>query len=190
MKPLAVVGVLCAAVAVAAESGPAETYKVDPVHSTVLFRAKHAGASYTWGRFNDPSGSFVLDPADPTRCRFSGEIQVANIDTHNEKRDAHLKSPDFFNAKQYPTITFKSTSARKGEGNVLQVTGDLRMHGVTRSVTVPVELTGTGEFPPGTKRAGLEATFVVKMSDFEIKGLPGTVSDEIKIIIAVEGVKQ
>ncbi len=190
MKLLAAAGVLCATVAFAVQPGAAETYKVDPVHSSVLFRAKHAGASYVWGRFNDPSGTFVLDKADPTKSSFSGEIRVANVDTHNEKRDAHLKSPDFFNAKQYPTITFKSTSVAKGEGNFLEVTGHLQMHGVTRSVTVPVELTGTGEFPPGTKRAGLEATFVVKMSDFEIKGLPGAVSDEIKVIIAVEGVKQ
>lgn len=191
MKSLVSAAVVYAASVLAAQSGPsAETYKVDPVHSTVLFRAKHAGASYTWGRFNDPSGTFVLDPVDPARSSFSGEIQVANIDTHNEKRDAHLRSPDFFNAKQYPTITFKSTSIKKAEGNVLHVTGDLRMHGVTRSVSMLVELTGAGEFPPGTKRAGLEATFVVKMSDFEIKGMPGVVSDEIKIIIAVEGVKQ
>lgn len=190
MKVLIAAGVLYSTVVMAVGPGPAETYKVDPVHSTVLFRAKHVGASYVWGRFNDPSGTFVLDQADPTRSSFSGEIPVANVDTHNEKRDAHLKSPDFFNAKQYPTITFKSTSAKKGEGNVLHVTGNLQMHGVTRSVTVPVELTGTGELPPGTKRAGLEATFVVKLSDFEIKGLPGAVSDEIKIIIAVEGVKQ
>jgi polyisoprenoid-binding protein YceI len=190
MKSLAAAGVLSAALAFAAQPGPVETYKVDPVHSSVVFRAKHAGASYVWGRFNDPSGTFVLDRADPTRSSFSGEIQVANVDTHNEKRDAHLKSPDFFNAKQYPTITFKSASVKKGEGNVLQVTGNLRMHGVTRRVTAPVELTGTGELPAGTKRAGLEATFTVKLSDFEIKGLPGAVDDEIRVIVAVEGVKQ
>src|SRR4029450_565038 len=98
-----------------------------------------------------------------------------------EKRDAHLKSPDFFNAKQYPTITFKSTSVKKGEGSALQVTGDLTMHGVTKSITVPVELTGKGQFPPGTLRAGVEATMVVKMSDFGIKGMPGALSDEVKV---------
>ena len=73
--------------------------------------------------------------------------------------------------------------------NTLQVTGNLAMHGVTKPITVPVELTGKGQFPPGVQRAGVEATFVVKLSDFQIKGLPGAVSDDIKVIVALEGVK-
>ena len=174
---------------VAAQALAGDTYKVDPVHSTMVFRIKHAGASYFWGRFNDPSGSFALDGADPTQCSFNVEIQAANVDTHNEKRDAHLKSPDFFNAKEHPTITFKSTAVKKGEGDVLQVTGDLQMHGVTKSMTIPVELTGKGEFPAGTHRAGVEATFVVKMSDFKIKGMPGGLSDDIKVVVSLEGTK-
>ncbi len=190
MKHITLVAVLFASLGLTATSRAADTYMVDPVHSTTVFRAHHAGAAYFWGRFNDPAGSFVLDESDPTRSSFSGEIQVANVDTHNDKRDGHLKSPDFFNAKQYPTITFKSTSVAKGEGNVLQVTGDLTLHGVTKSVVVPIELTGKGEFPKGTQRAGIEATFVIKMSDFEIKGVPGAIGDEIKIIAALEGVKQ
>lgn len=167
----------------------ADNYKIDPVHSTVLFRAHHANVGYVWGRFNDPAGTFALDDADPSKSTFSFEIPVDNVDTHNPQRDAHLKSPDFFNEKQYPTITFKSKSV-KADGNTLHVTGDLTMHGVTKPVTIPVELAGKGQFPPGTQRAGLEATFTVKMSDFEIKGLPGAVGDEIKVIVACEGVKQ
>src|SRR5437868_5299020 len=84
-----------------------ETYQGDPVHSSVVFRIKHVDISYVYGRFNDPITTFTLDEADPTKSSFSVEIPVANVDTHNEKRDGHLKSPDFFNAKQYPTITFK-----------------------------------------------------------------------------------
>ena len=191
MKHVASLAVLFTALAVGA--GPvraAETYKADPVHSSSAFRIKHAGAAYFWGRFNEPAGSFVLDESDPTKSSFTVDLQVANIDTHNEKRDAHLKSPDFFNARQYPTISFKSTSVAKGEGNVLLVTGNLTMHGVTKPVTVSVEPTGKGEFPPGTRRAGVEATFVVKMSDFEIKGMPGALSDEVKVIVSLEGVRQ
>jgi len=191
MNKLVLLILLGAPLTLAVPTRAADTYKADPVHSSAVFRAHHAGAAYVWGRFNDPTGTFVVDEADPTRSSFTGEIQVANVDTHNDKRDAHLKSPDFFNARQYPTITFKSTSVKKGDApNVLQVTGNLTMHGVTKPVTVPVELTGKGQFPPGTQRAGIEATFNVKMSDFEIKGLPGVVSDEIKVIVALEGVKQ
>lgn len=172
------------------QAGASDSYKVDPVHSSAIFRAKHVGASYVWGRFNDPAGILVLDAADPTKCSFTVDIQVAKIDTHNEQRDSDLKSPTFFDAKEYPVISFKSTAVKKGEGTVLQVTGDLLMHGTTRSITVPVELVGTGEFPPGTKRAGVEATFSVKMSDYGIKGMPGAVSDEIKIIVALEGTRK
>jgi polyisoprenoid-binding protein YceI len=190
MNKLSLLVFLGVSLALAAPTRAAETYKADPVHSFALFRAHHAGIGYVWGRFNDPGGTFVLDD-DPAKCTFSAEIQAANVDTHNAQRDGHLKSPDFFNAKQYPTITFKSTSAKKGDApKTLLVTGNLTMHGVTKPITIPVELTGKGQFPPGTQRAGVEATFVVKLSDFEIKGLPGAVGDEIKVIVALEGVKQ
>jgi len=174
---------------VAVQANAADTFKADPVHSAVVFSAHHANSGYVWGRFNDPSGTFTLDD-DAAKDSFTVEIPVANIDTHNDKRDAHLKSPDWFNAKQYPTIAFKSTSVQKTNDTTLQVTGDLTLHGVTKSVTVPVELTGRGEFPAGTQRAGIQATFTVKTSDFDIKGMPGAVGDEIKVIVALEGVKQ
>jgi polyisoprenoid-binding protein YceI len=169
----------------------AETYKADPIHSTSVFRIKHANAAYFWGRFNEPMGTFTIDESDPTKSTFSVELTVEKIDTNNDKRNAHLKSPDFFNAKQYPKITFKSTSVKKGEGeNMLEVSGDLTMHGVTKPITVQVELTGKGEFPPTVKRAGVEANFVVKTSDFEIKGMPGALSDEVKVVVSLEGIKQ
>ena len=174
-----------------AAQAAAETYKADPVHSTSVFRIKHANAAYFWGRFNEPMGSFTIDAADPTKSTFEVELTVDKIDTANDKRNAHLKSPDFFNAKQYPKITFKSTSVKKGQGdNMLDVTGDLTLHGVTKPITVQVELTGKGEFPPTVKRAGVEANFVVKTSDFEIKGMPGALSDEVKVVVSLEGIKQ
>jgi polyisoprenoid-binding protein YceI len=168
-----------------------DTYKADPIHSTSVFRIKHANTAYFWGRFNEPAGTFTIDEADPTKSTFAVELSVDKVDTNNDKRNAHLKSPDFFNAKQYPKITFKSTSVKKGGGeNMLEVTGDLTMHGVTKPITVQVELTGKGEFPPTVKRAGVEANFVVKTSDFEIKGMPGALSDEVKVVVSLEGIKQ
>ena len=190
MRHLAPFAVLLMTVAFAAPARAAEAYKVDPVHSSSVFRIKHANAAYFWGRFNEPAGAFTLDEADPTKSSFTVELSADKIDTGNAKRDAHLKSPDFFNAKQYPAISFKSTSVKKGEGNTLQVTGNLTMHGVTKPVTANVELTGKGQFPPGVSRAGVEATLVVKMSDFEIKGMPGALSDEVKIVVSLEGVQQ
>jgi polyisoprenoid-binding protein YceI len=172
----------------------AENYQVDPVHASLIFRAKHVNVGIFYGRFNAIAGQFTLDEANPSKSSFNFEVQTASVDTQQEKRDAHLKSPDFFNVKQYPTITFKSTAVKKGEQtNVLEVTGDLTFHGVTKSVTVPVEVTGRGEFPKGTQRAGVESVFTIKMSDFDVKGIPGmpgAVGDDVRLMFAAEGVKQ
>ena len=175
---------------VGAQAFAADNYRVDPVHSSAVFRIKHANVAPFWGRFNDPTGTFALDAADPSKSSFVIEIAVDKVNTGNAQRDNHLKSPDFFNARQYPKISFKSTSVKKGEGdNMLEVSGDLTMHGVTKPITAKVELAGTGEFR-GKAIAGVEATFTVKMTDFEIKGMPGALSDEVKVIVALEGGKQ
>jgi len=190
MKHLAALTVLTALFVTAAQTRAADNHKADPVHSSVLFRSNHGNIGHVWGRFTDFSGTFALDDADATKSNFNFEVKAASVDTNQPKRDEHLKSPDFLNAKQYPTITFKSTAVKKGQQDkTLEVTGDMTLHGVTRAVTANVEVLGKGEFPPGMQRTGIEATFSVKLSDFQIKGVPG-VGDEIKLIVAVEGVKQ
>jgi polyisoprenoid-binding protein YceI len=179
-----------AVLVLAAQVRAAETYRVDPVHSSAVFRIKHANVAPFWGRFNDPTGTFVLDESDPSRSSFTIEIAVDKVNTGNAQRDNHLKSPDFFNARQYPRISFKSTAVKKAEGeNMLEVSGELTLHGVTKPITATVELTGKGDFR-GKPVAGVEATFTVKMSDFEIKGMPGMLSDEVKVIVALEGGRQ
>lgn len=192
---LAVASAVAIAAVPAQESRPAaaaaasgSTYSVDPVHSSAVFRVRHANASPFWGMFTAPSGSFTLDSADPTRSSFNIEIKADNVYTGNEKRDNHLRSPDFFNAKQYPVIRFTSSSVAKGEGNTLMVTGALDLHGVKKEVTIPVELTGKAPGMGGRERAGIEATMNIKMSDFEFKGNPG-VADEVKFIVGMAGVK-
>lgn len=189
MKHLAMIAVLTALVVTAAQARAADTFKADPAHSSVLFRSNHANIGHVWGRFTDFGGTYALDDADPTKANFNIEVKSASVDTNQPKRDEHLKSPDFLNAKQYPTITFKSTAVKKAADKNLEVTGDLTLHGVTRAITANVELLGKGEFPQGKQRTGIEATFSVKLSDFQIKGVPG-VGDEIKLIVAIEGVKQ
>ncbi len=185
---------VAAFLAVAAQARGAETYKVDPVHASVVFRAVHVNIAPFYGRFNAVGGTFSIDEADPTKSSFHFEVQAASVDTQQQKRDDHLKGPDFFNAKQYPTITFKSTAVKKSERtNVLDVTGDLTFHGVTKRITVPVEITGKGEFPKGTPRVGIESVFSVKMSDHDVKGIPGmpgAIGDEVRLMFAVEGTKQ
>jgi polyisoprenoid-binding protein YceI len=189
MKKIAPVVGLIVLLALVVQVRAGDTYKVDPVHSSIIFRIKHMNISNVFGRFNEPTGTFVIDDADPTKTTLNFEIQAANVDTHNAQRDTHLKGPDFFNAKQFPTITFKSTAVKKGEGNMLDVTGDLALHGVTRSITVPVEITGQGDFA-GSHRVGLETTLTIKRSEYDMKNMVGPVGDDVRLNIAFEGAKQ
>ena len=169
--------------------GRADTYKVDPVHSFALFSVHHFNAGYVWGRFNEPAGQFTLDQSDPTRDSFQLELKVAKIDTGNARRDSDLKGPDWFNVRQYPGITFKSTGVKKGDGNNIEVTGDLTIHGVTKPVVVNLEITGIAKDPFGNTRAGIQGTTTVKRSDFGMKNMPGGVGDEVRLIAALEGTK-
>jgi polyisoprenoid-binding protein YceI len=172
-----------AGVAVAADS-----YKVDPVHSSVVFKITHFNMAPFYGMFVGPTGEFVLDE-DAGKSTFSFEVPVEKVSTGQEKRDAHLKGPDFFNAKQFPTISFKSTSVAK-KGDAYEVTGDLTAHGVTKSTVVTVEKTGQGKDPMGKERAGLAATFTIKRSDFGISYMPQGLGEDVTLMIGIEGLKQ
>lgn len=167
-----------------------KTYNIDTTHSAVIFRAKHVGVSYNYGRFNDFSGSISMDETDVSKSSIELEVKTASVDTANSKRDQHLRSPDFFNAKQFPVITFKSTkvSSKPGQENMLEVTGDFYLHGVKKSITADVEITGEGKSRKGEAMIGFETTFTIKRSEygmnFELKGI----SDEIRITVSVEAI--
>jgi polyisoprenoid-binding protein YceI len=163
----------------------ADSYKVDPIHSTVLFGVKHMGFGRFWGRFNKVGGHFTLNASDPAADSFEIDIDPASVDTNNKDRDRHLKGPDFFSASEFPKIDFKSREVKKVDEQTLEVTGDLTFHGVTRPQTVRIELIGTGSHPKMGHRAGIEATFVLKQSDFGIKA--GLLGDDVHVIAALEG---
>jgi polyisoprenoid-binding protein YceI len=168
----------------------ADSYKADPAHSSVVFRVKHMQTSYAWGRFNEISGSFAIDDAEPTQSRFEFEVKSASVDTANTRRDQHLKSPDFLSAVQYPTISFKSKSVSSVGKETFEVSGDLTLHGVTRPVTLKLTRTGTGQGPTGQPIAGIETGFFVKRSEFGMNKMVGPVADEIWVNVSVEGIKQ
>lgn len=193
MKTAVVCGtsVLVTLVSLAANSvlaPAADSYQVDPVHSSMVFRVKHMGTSNFYGRFNNITGSFTLDD-DPTKSSFQVQIQTDSVDTGVKKRDDHLKSPDFFNAKQFSTITFKSTQVKKAGDDGLDVVGDMTLHGVTKSVTAKVTKTGTGKFG-GRALAGVEATLTIKRSDFGMNFAMDTLGDEVRITVSLEGGRQ
>lgn len=168
----------------------ADTYEVDASHSMIIFRAKHMGVSYNYGRFNEFSGNLAVDETDAANSMIELEVKAASVDTGNEKRDQHLRSPDFFNAKQFPVITFKSTEVKKVDEDTLEVTGDLGLHGVKKSVTVEVAITGKGKNQQGTALIGFETTFTIKRSEFGMDYGLGAVSDDIRITVSVEGMKK
>ncbi len=167
----------------------ADTYEIDTAHSMILFRAKHNGISYNYGRFNEFTGKITMDETDISKSMVEFEVKTASVDTANDKRDQHLRSPDFFSAKQFPVITFNSTkvSMKEGAEDVLEVTGDLELLGVKKSITVDVEITGKGQGRQGESLIGFESIFTINRSEFGMTyGVGGPVSDDIRLIVTIE----
>ena len=165
-------------------------YEIDTVHSMIIFRAKHNGVSYNYGRFNEFSGEIVISVDAVTERTVEFEVKAASIDTGNKKRDQHLRGSDFFSAKQFPLITFKSTEVSEKErtGDILEVTGDLELHGVKKSITVDAEITGRAKGKDGESLIGFQSTFTIKRSEFGMTYGMAFVSDEIQITVSIEAV--
>lgn len=180
-------GLLAALLLSTPSPASADDYKIDPAHTSVAFRVNHGGFASIYGLFQEVSGKFSVDAQDPSTSEFDVTINVDSIRTGVEKRDEHLKSPDFFNAAQFPTIRFVSKSASK-EGDSLKVQGDLTLHGETKPVTLVMTGGKVGEFPKGTARTGYDATATIKLSDFGMDG-GGALGDEVVIMIGFQGTK-
>ena len=174
----------------AKSEGKAETYKVDPIHSSNWFRIKHLNVTYFYGRFNEIEGTYTLDDANPAGSAIDIQIKTESIDTNNDGRDKHLKSPEFFDAEKYPEITFKSSSVKKTSDKEYEAKGDLTLHGVTKPLTVKIERTGAGPGMKGEYRSGFETSFEIKRSDFGMTTMVGPLSDEVRLTISVEGIRQ
>lgn len=193
MKKLAIA---LAMVASAPLSAFATTYKLDPAHTEIGFDVKHMMVTTVHGKFDKFDGTLTIDDKDPSKDSVEVTIDTDSIDTGNEKRDAHLKSPDFFDAGKNPKITFKSTKVKKA-GKGLEVTGDLNMHGITKPVTLKVEgPTKEEKTPFGTTIRAVAATATLNREDWDLKwnkALEGggvLVSKEVKLSLNAELVKQ
>ncbi|MEX1827814.1 YceI family protein [Luteibacter sp. CQ10] len=181
---LALAGLL--ATAGAAAAAPV-TYKLDPTHTMVLFSWNHFGFSNPSADLNNVDGTLVYDEKDPTKATVEATFKLADLDTFVPKLDEHLKSKDFFDAAQYPTITFKSTKVATAGKDKLKVTGDLTVHGVTKPVTLDATLNKIGPHPMmKVQTVGFDATATLKRSDFGVGAYVPNVSDEIKIRITTE----
>jgi polyisoprenoid-binding protein YceI len=161
-------------------------YEIDPVHSTIVFGITHLGVSYFYGRINAPYGTFTFDPENPSAASFQITASTDKIDTGNPRRDGHLKSADFFNARQFPTITFASTAVRKSAGKTYQVTGNLTMHGVTKQITVSLEHVGSASGARGDL-CGFKTAFTLNRSDYGIDYMPEGLGQEVTVMVGLEG---
>jgi polyisoprenoid-binding protein YceI len=183
---------LAPALVLAVLAGPAaaaDDYAIDGMHTAVSFKVSHLGLSWTHGRFNDVSGSFRIDPADASKSAFSLTIKADSVDTGNTKRDQHLRSPDFFNVKQFPALSFRSTAVKASKDGY-QVTGDLTLHGVTKPVSFALVGGRTAEFPKGVRRTGYSTELSLKRSDFGMDKMTGAIGDEVFIAVSFEGTKK
>ncbi len=167
----------------------ADEYAYDLVHSSVSFKARHLDISWIHGRFNQVDGKFSLDRQDPSKSTFELTIKADSVDTANAARDEHLRQPDYFDTKQFPTIEFRSTRVKAIEGGY-EVTGKFTMHGTTKEITI--RLMGGKEIEvKGVKRVGFSTELKLKRSDYGFdKNAIGPIGDEAIILIDCEGMRK
>ncbi len=168
-----------------------ETWGIDKSHSNATFKVRHLMANVS-GEFRDFDAVINVDRANPANSSVEFTIQTASVDTGNDNRDNHLRSPDFFDAAKFPTISFKSSSVKAKSKTEFEVTGDLTMHGVTKRVTLPVEFLGFGRDARGNEKAGFSIATTVNRKDYGIVwnrnidegGL--LLGDDVKVVIDLE----
>lgn len=184
-------GLALASLLLTTGSAIAADYKIDKEgqHAFVNFRIQHLGYSWVYGTFKDFDGTFTFDEANPSADKVNVTINTNSLDTNHAERDKHLRSADFLNVAKFPQATFASTSVKK-EGDALDVTGNLTLNGVTKPVTLKAKLLGQGKDPWGGVRAGFEAAGTIKLKDFNITTDLGPASQDVELIISVEGVQQ
>ena len=187
--PVALAPVAPAPVAVAQDAVSFEpgTYAVDGVHSTAWFGVRHLGVANFYGRFNGISGEFVLADA-AAECSVSVTVDPASVDTANKSRDDHIRSAEFLDVENHAVMSFESSAVEAGEeAGTYRVTGTLDLHGVEREVTVDARLIGAGETAFGDVRAGLEATFTVRRSEYGMNAMLDKLGDEVRFTLSLEG---
>ncbi|AWJ93673.1 polyisoprenoid-binding protein (plasmid) [Azospirillum baldaniorum] len=191
MKRLLATAALSALVALplTAQAAPV-AYKLDPAHTAVVFIVDHLGFAKAMGRFNTFAGELSFDKDAADKSSLSVTIDTTSVDTNHAKRDEHLKSPDFFNAKEFPKMTFKSTKIETTGDKTGKLHGDLTLLGVTKPVVLDVTFNKDGVSPASKQETvGFSARGTIKRSDFGMKyGVPN-IGDDIQIIIESEAVK-
>jgi len=175
---------LLASLAIAA-AAQAQTWTLDAAHTSVEFSLRHLAVSTVRGQLDKFEGTLSGDPKKPASLKADMTIQAASINTKVEKRDEHVRSPDFLDVAKFPTIVFKGEKTVT-KGKTLEMVGDLTLHGVTRKISIPFTVSGPVVDPWKNNRLGLEGRFVVKRQDYGITSFPGVVGDDLTIDVSAE----
>lgn len=171
---------------------PAGTFAVDPTHSNVGFEVRHMGIATVRGAFKQFAGNIESTGDQAT---LSGTVEVSSIDTGESNRDGHLQSPEFFDAQQYPQISFKTTSTELGGGGEITLHGEITIKGITKPITLTGAVAENGQDPWGNERVGFEVEGKIDRREFDLKWnqtLPNgnlLVANEVKLVISVSAVK-
>ena len=174
---------------------PVETFNFDPVHSSIAFSVRHLMISKVHGSFKSWTGTLQIDEANPQASSVEVQIDASSVDTKEAQRDDHLRSPDFFDVAKYPQIVFRGTKIEKVGAQEYRVTGDLTIHGVSRTVSLQAEYLGRKKDPWGGERVGFEAKTSVDRKDFgltfnmPLEGGGFVVGDKVEISLDIEAVK-
>ncbi|WP_443191918.1 YceI family protein [Pseudomonas indica] len=159
-------------------------------HAFVNFKISHLGYSWLYGTFKDFDGTFSFDEKNPEASKVKVNINTESVDTNHAERDKHLRSGDFLNVSKHPTATFESTAVKSTGTGTADITGNLTLNGVTKPVVIKAKLVGQGDDPWGGYRAGFEGSTTLKLKDFDIQKDLGPASQEVELILSVEGVRQ
>jgi polyisoprenoid-binding protein YceI len=171
------------------------TWNIDLSHSAVNFTVRHMVVSKVRGAFNRWQGALQFDAENPERSNVSVQIEADSIDTREPKRDAHLRSADFFDVEKYPTLSFESTNVEQVTDKSYRVTGQLTIHGVTREVVLDTENLGGGKDPWGNERIAFEASTSINRKDFGLSWNQALetggvlVGDKIEIALELQAIK-
>lgn len=168
----------------------AATWDIDGSHAFAVFKVTHLGIAPAYGQFMKLGGTIDFDAANPGASKINIEIDANSVFTANKKRDDHLKGPDFFDAKQFPKLTFVSTAWKKTGDKTFDVTGNLTIKGQTKPMTVKVTMTGAGKDPWGNDRAGFTSEFTINRMDFGVNYMPDGLGKDVTIMLSLEAIKK
>lgn len=169
----------------------ADNYRIDTegAHASINFKIKHLGYSWLTGRFNQFKGGFSYDPRNPAKTYIEVSVKTASVDTAHAERDKHLRGRKYLYTQKYPEAIFVSTGYKQTSKTTGQLTGNLTLHGISKSVSMRIKQIGAGKDPWGGFRRGFETELKIRLHDFGIRHDLGPASEELTLVIYIEGIK-